>query len=180
MTGDYAVCSLKGPDRKVGRILVPRPVYADALREGMVFDFDRRVHVTEAMIESFAEATGDRNALHFDAEYAGTSLLRGKVAHGLLVFGTLHGVMHAERFWNKSLQALLRVGDVSFLRPVRSGDILSYKLFVTGKENREPGGWIGDLPMNIVHFTFQIFKNGYGIVVVEGDFSVVLPNTPQA
>ena len=98
---------------------MPRPVYADALREGMVFDFDSTVRVTEAMIENFAEATGDRNALHFDAEYAGASLLHGRVAHGLLVIGTLHGVMHAERFWNKSLQALFRIDDVLFLRPVR-------------------------------------------------------------
>lgn len=40
--------------------------------------------VTESVVESFASLTTDRNRLHVDAEYAATTPLGERVAHGML------------------------------------------------------------------------------------------------
>ncbi len=40
--------------------------------------------VTSERIEAYADASGDHNPLHLDAEYAGTTQFGGIIAHGML------------------------------------------------------------------------------------------------
>ena len=181
MTGDYIVGRIEREGGREESLLVPRPVYADDLEVGLDFQIDRTIVVAEERVWQFAMATGDLNPLHFDDTFAASSLLRGKVVHGLLVVGTVHGVLHAERFWARSLQALSALDRIRFVRPIRFGDVLSYKLRVAGIEGMERKWELPALPpMSIVRFAFQIFRNGDGKVAVEGEFSVVLPNTRAA
>lgn len=49
--------------------------------------------VTEKMIEAFAEATGDRNPVHFDEQFAEESIFKARVAHGMLSAGFISAVL---------------------------------------------------------------------------------------
>ena len=51
--------------------------------------YDKKVAVTAEMIERFAEATGDRNPLHLDEDYAKKTIFKTRVAHGMLSAGIL-------------------------------------------------------------------------------------------
>lgn len=58
-----------------------------ALSVGDEFTFAKTL--TETDIEQFAEATGDTNPLHLDAEYAGATRFGGRIAHGVLTTGVV-------------------------------------------------------------------------------------------
>jgi len=49
--------------------------------------------VTGKMIDAFAEATGDRNPVHLDEEFARTSIFKTRVAHGMLSAGFISAVL---------------------------------------------------------------------------------------
>ena len=68
--------------------------FLEDLELGMRVAYERQV--TEDMIESFAEVSGDFNPLHLDEDYAVTTMFKGRIAHGMLsaafiskVFGTV-------------------------------------------------------------------------------------------
>ena len=47
----------------------------------------RTVTFTEAQISAYAEASGDRNPIHLDDEFARSVGLPGRIAHGMLQMG---------------------------------------------------------------------------------------------
>ena len=68
--------------------------FLEDLEIGMRAEYER--DVTQDMIESFAEVSGDHNPLHLDDEYAQGTIFKGRIAHGMLsaafiskVFGTV-------------------------------------------------------------------------------------------
>jgi 3-hydroxybutyryl-CoA dehydratase len=40
--------------------------------------------VSESDVEKFGEVSGDMNPVHFDEEYAKTTMFKGRIAHGVL------------------------------------------------------------------------------------------------
>jgi acyl dehydratase len=48
------------------------------------------VHITQELLKAYAEASGDHNPIHQDAEVARSMGLPGVIAHGMLVAGRLH------------------------------------------------------------------------------------------
>ncbi|RZJ86156.1 MAG: MaoC family dehydratase [Brevundimonas sp.] len=54
----------------------------DELHAGMAAE--KLVHVTEARIRQFAEASDDFNPVHLDEAFASRTAYRGRIAHGLL------------------------------------------------------------------------------------------------
>jgi 3-hydroxybutyryl-CoA dehydratase len=83
--------------------------------------------VTDAMIRSFAAATGDHNPLHLDEDFAATTMFGRRIAHGMLTAGILSGVLGTEFpgtgtiYLSQSLQ---------FRRPVFIGDVITVRLEV--------------------------------------------------
>ena len=53
----------------------------------------RELNVTEAMVKSYAEITGDYNPLHFDEEFAGKTRFGGLIAQGGIATGLLHALV---------------------------------------------------------------------------------------
>jgi acyl dehydratase len=81
--------------------------------------------ITDAEIFAFAAATGDDNRVHLDAQYAGSSGLAGRIAHGILVQGLMSTACTrwAER---QGLRILSGGWDrVRFIAPVFVGDTIS-------------------------------------------------------
>ncbi len=93
--------------------------YAD-LRPGQTSQFS--VTVTAAMLDTFAALTGDVSPIHVDQPAAHAAGFADRVAHGMLTaafYSTLAGV-HLP-----GATALLQAVEVSFLRPVFPGDVLT-------------------------------------------------------
>ena len=57
--------------------------------------------VTQAQLNAYAEASGDHNPLHLDAEFARTTQFGGIIAHGMLTMAFLSEMMAARfgRSW---------------------------------------------------------------------------------
>jgi acyl dehydratase len=90
------------------------------LAEGVRASF--QAAVTNAMLDQFAQLSGDTNPLHADAEFARSRGHPDRVAFGMLTasfYSTLAGVHLPGR------HALLQGVDASFVAPVFAGDLLT-------------------------------------------------------
>ncbi len=88
------------------------------------------VKITPELEDSFRELTGDRNPLHYDDEFA-QKYLRGG---GHAVFGMLSAAFLstlAGMYLPGKYSLIHSVENISFLKPVHSGDVLNVKGVVT-------------------------------------------------
>ncbi len=75
--------------------------------------------ITDAEIEAFAVASGDRNPLHFDDNHAKDTIFKGRIAHGILTASLISAVIgeqlpgHGAVYLSQTLK---------FRAPVRPGD----------------------------------------------------------
>lgn len=79
------------------------------------------VVITEEMIRRYADASGDHNPLHLDADVARAAGLGGVIAHGMLQFGLLSSAVTA---WAGEAAKVRRIG-VRFAAMVRPRDTVS-------------------------------------------------------
>ena len=80
------------------------------------------LHVTQAKIDQFAEATGDRQWIHIDTERAAGSAFKGTIAHGFLTL-SLVSVLAQEALRIEGLRMAINYGlnRVRFIAPVPAG-----------------------------------------------------------
>jgi 3-hydroxybutyryl-CoA dehydratase len=102
--------------------------------------------VTEEVLEHFAEATGDRNPIHFDEDYAATTRFGGRIAHGLLVGGIISSLLAKEL---PGPGTVYLGQELSFRAPVRIGDEVRCEVEVTevgerGRVTLATRAWVGD------------------------------------
>jgi acyl dehydratase len=100
--------------------------------------------VTSDDIRRFAELSGDRAALHLDAEHAAELGFSAPIAHGPLVLGMVLGLLFEEGTFDRTAVGMLDV-DWRFLAPVVAGDTLRYVMTITRcrRSSRRPAGVIG-------------------------------------
>jgi len=77
--------------------------------------------VTQEQIGAYAEASGDFNPIHLDAEFATSVGLPGTIAHGLLEMGILADAISR---WAGSSEALASL-EVRFSKPLRAGESIT-------------------------------------------------------
>ena len=83
--------------------------------------------VTAQMVELFAEATGDRNPVHLDEEFAAKTKFGGRIAHGMLTAGFVSAAIASKLPGPGSIY----MGQtLRFTRPVKLGDTVTVKLEV--------------------------------------------------
>lgn len=92
---------------------------------GQVYEVKRIV--TDEMIKMFAEATGDKNPVHLDDEFARNSIFGGRIAHGILSLGIVSAVLGME-FPGAGTVYLMQ--NAKFKRPVYVGEEVTVKLTV--------------------------------------------------
>ncbi len=97
----------------------------DQFSPGMTYSHTKKV--TEEMIVHFAEATGDDNPVHLDAEFAKNAIFKKQVAHGMLTTGIMSGVF-GTRFPGQGTIYISQT--VQFLRPVFIGDEITVAMKV--------------------------------------------------
>ena len=92
--------------------------------------------VTQERIDAYAEASGDHNPVHLDAEFAATTQFGGTIAHGMILFAYMS-------------DALLQVYGVAwvvsgrmrarFRAPARPGDIVEVSAEERSRHTRDDG-----------------------------------------
>ncbi len=75
--------------------------------------------VTESDVQKFGEVSGDMNPLHFDEEYAKTTLFKGRIAHGMLSAGYISAVLGTKL---PGPGSIFMTATIRFKAPVRIGD----------------------------------------------------------
>ncbi len=95
------------------------------LELGMEASFQRTV--TSADIISFAEVSGDKNPVHLDEEYAGRTMFKSRIAHGMLTASYISTVFGMEM---PGPGAIYISQTLNFRAPVRIDDVVTAKVKV--------------------------------------------------
>jgi len=110
--------------------------------------------VTEEVVRAFADATGDFNPVHIDAEFAKTSLFKERVAHGMLGAGLISAVLGTKL---PGPNTIYLAQEMKFLAPVKLGDTITAEVEVLEKI---------DKPKLLKLKT--VVRNQSGTVVIDG------------
>ncbi len=122
--------------------------------------------VEELHLALFAAATGDLNPIHFDADYAGRTPFKGRIAHGLLSAGFVSAVI-GNRL--PGLGTVYVAQDYRFLAPVRLGDRITAEVEILALDEER----------NRVRLRTTC-TNQDGTVVLDGEALVMPPRVPVA
>jgi 3-hydroxybutyryl-CoA dehydratase len=88
--------------------------------------------ITEAHIVLYAGLTGDMNPVHMDAEQAGQSMFKERIAHGMLVAGLISAVLGNQL---PGPNCIYLGQDLKFTAPVKIGDTVTVVVTVTDKRD---------------------------------------------
>lgn len=92
-------------------------LYIDEISVGLERRLSRVISDTE--IEAFANASGDRNPLHFCDDHAAGTIFKGRIAHGILTASLISAVIGEQL---PGHGAIYMSQTLKFRAPVRPGD----------------------------------------------------------
>ncbi len=117
--------------------------------------------VTAREIDLFAEATGDRNPVHLDEEFASKTAFGGRIAHGMLTAGFVSAAIASKLPGPGSIY----LGQsLRFTKPVRPGDTVSVKLEVVEVNSAKRRVRLA-----------TVCTNQHGETVMDGEATVLVP-----
>jgi 3-hydroxybutyryl-CoA dehydratase len=137
--------------------------YIDDLQVGQSATYTRTI--TEADVQQFGAVSGDLNPLHFDEEYAKTTIFRGRIAHGMLSLSYVSTVLGTQL---PGAGSIFLGATVKFKAPVRIGDTVT--AICTVKEINRPRNRV----------IFDCACRVGNTVVVECETQVMVPSSRQA
>lgn len=113
------------------------------------------ITVTQAMIDGFAEATGDRQFIHVDPARAAQTPFGGTIAHGFLTLSLMPQL--AEKIADAPVVQGMRMAvnyggnSVRFVTPVRSGARIRGRFHLAAFDEKRPGQY-----QQVTDFTVEI------------------------
>ncbi|WP_431469821.1 MaoC family dehydratase [Sphingosinithalassobacter sp. LHW66-3] len=102
------------------------------------------VEVTQEMIDTFADATGDHQFIHVDPERAKMTPFGGTIAHGFLTLSLMPMLSaRTEQPQVEGLKMGVNYGGnkCRFLTPVRSGSRVRGRFKLLSLDEKRPGQW---------------------------------------
>ena len=119
--GEGYICKLSKlpPGLFMDETVMDSALYFEDIEIGQIWTSPRRT-VTESDVVNFASTTGDFNPLHVDYDFAGKSVYRQPIAHGLLGISWVAGL--GSYFPYVATVAFSAVRDWEFTRPLYFGD----------------------------------------------------------
>ncbi|MBB5686033.1 MaoC/PaaZ C-terminal domain-containing protein [Sphingobium boeckii] len=123
------------------------------------------VTITQAMIDTFADATGDHQFIHVDPERAKLTPFGGTIAHGFLTLSLMPQLsekMHAPAIEGVKMGVNYGGNKVRFLAPVRSGKRVRGRFKLLDLEEKRPGQW-----QQTMEFTVEIEGEDKPAVIAE-------------
>lgn len=136
--------------------------YIDQLKPGMSESLTRTV--TERDIQLFGEVSGDMNPVHFDEQYARSTMFKGRIAHGMLSASYISTVLGMQI---PGPGTIFMSATTRFKAPVRIGDTVVTTCTVR-EVNAEKRRVIFDATCKVGDTT-----------VVEGEALVMAPARPK-
>lgn len=136
--------------------------YIDDLKPGLSESLTKTI--TERDIQLFGEVSGDTNPVHFDEEFARTTMFKGRIAHGMLSASYISTVLGMQIPGPGTIFMSL---TTRFKAPVRIGDTV-----VTTCTVRE----VGEKRRVIFDCVCKVGDT----TVVEGEAMVMAPARPSA
>ena len=126
--------------------------------------------ITQQDIDHFVELTGDDNKLHIDQDYAGTTVFKKPVAHGMLGASFISTVIGTKLPGDG---ALWFAQNLEFILPVRVGDTITVVAEVLKKYDRDN---IVELKTDIVNQHKQTVTTGVAKVkIIESQLPIEPP-----
>ena len=125
----------------------------------------RELKVTEEMVRTFAEITGDFNPLHFDAEFAGKTRFERLIVQGGITTGLLNALVAMDM---PGPGSVFINQNWTFPRPVYIGDLIRAEATVTSVHETKP----------VAEIAFVI-KNQRGEEVLQGRATVYQASPTQ-
>ena len=110
--------------------------------------------IDQAMIDKFAEATGDHQFIHVDVEKAKLTQFGGTIAHGFLslsIMPVLTAMTDMPRLDNIKMGVNYGGNKTRFLAPVRSGKRVRGHFKLLEIDEKRPGQW-----QQTVEYTLEI------------------------
>lgn len=149
-------------------------LHYDQIEAGATYRSPART-VTEADIVAFAGLSGDYNALHTDAEFAGQTQHGQRIAHGLLVLSIVSGLSTRLPFMKAMETTLIGLSNLHcrWRRPCFIGDTLRVHLEVVEKKDSHK-------PDRGTVVVSRKAVNQSGEVVMESDWHLVLKRSDAA
>jgi 3-hydroxybutyryl-CoA dehydratase len=139
------------------------PYYIEDLKPGMSESFTKTV--TESDIQKFGEISGDTNPVHFDEEFAKTTMFKGRIAHGMLSASYISTVLGMKMPGPGTIFMSL---STRFKAPVRIGDTVE-AICTVREVNAEKRRVVFDCICKVKDTT-----------VIEGEAMVMAPTRPRA
>jgi 3-hydroxybutyryl-CoA dehydratase len=135
--------------------------FFEDLSEGQSAEMTRVA--SAAVIEAFAELSGDLNPLHLDEAYAKTTSFGQRIAHGMLAGAYISAVLGTKL---PGPGAIYLTQSLRFRRPVRLGDSVTARVTVKA------------LDAKTGHVTLKTVCEVRGKTVVDGEAVVAAPRRP--
>ncbi len=98
----------------------------------------------QAMIDAFADATGDRQFIHVDPVAAAATPFGGTIAHGFLLLSLmprLAATTDLPRVTDARMEVNYGGNRTRFLSPVRSGSRIRGRFTLLELDEKRPGQW---------------------------------------
>jgi acyl dehydratase len=134
----------------------------EALEVGQTASYSNTVQ--ERHIQLFAEMSGDRNPVHLDAEFAGKSMFKERIAHGMFSGALISAAVACEL---PGPGTIYLGQQMTFQKPVKIGDTLTVRLEILEK-----------LPKFRVRIATRVF-NQNDELVVDGEAEILAPRKLQ-
>ncbi len=136
-------------------------LYIDELEVGLERGLTRTI--TDKEIEAFAQASGDRNPMHFDDAHAAGTVFKGRIAHGILTASLISAVIGEQL---PGHGAIYLSQTLKFRAPVRPGDTVDVLCTVT------------DVKPEKNRITLDCSCRVGDTVVLDGEAVVLAPSRP--
>ena len=137
--------------------------YIDELKPGMSESFTKTV--TERDIALFGEVSGDVNPVHFDEEFAKSTMFKGRIAHGVLSASYISTVLGMKMPGPGTIFMSL---TTRFRAPVRIGDTV-VAICTVRDVNAEKRRVVFDCACKVGDTT-----------VIDGEAMVMAPSRPKS
>ena len=103
------------------------------------------IEVDQERINQFADATGDHQYIHLDAERAAQTPFGTTIAHGFLtlsLLSMLSGMGGGLKLENTVMSINYGLDKVRFLNPVKSGAKIRARFVLASAEEKKPGNYL--------------------------------------
>ncbi|HMR97819.1 MAG TPA: MaoC/PaaZ C-terminal domain-containing protein [Anaerolineales bacterium] len=137
---------------------------------GAVYPSQART-VTEADVANFAGLSGDFNPLHTDAEFAKTTPMGERIAHGVLILAMATGMANWMGIFEGTTLALMEQ-VTRYKGAVKFGDTIRLEMEVIEKKPTSKP------EKGVVKFAVRV-KNQRDENVVEGEWTLLMKAVPQ-